>query len=67
MMRVDVVKAFRFVIPIMIIIGWASWFILNRDHTEVPEQTRIYITIGAVVLSGVISFFLFPKNEGEKY
>lgn len=59
-------RAFKFVVPIMIIVAWASWFILNRDHTDVPEQTRVLITIGAAIVSGVISFFLFPKDEAEK-
>ena len=60
-------RAFKFVIPIMIIIAWASWFILARDHAAVPEKIRFYITVGAVLLSGIISYYLFPKDEGEKY
>lgn len=60
-------KAFKFVIPVMLIVSWVSWYMLGRDHSEVPEQTRVLITIGAVILSGIISFFLFPKNEGERY
>lgn len=59
-------RAFKFAIPIMIIVAWASWAMLNRNHTDVPETTRIYITIGAVIVSGIISYFLFPKNEEEK-
>lgn len=50
----------------MLIVAWASWAILNRNHTDVPEETRIYITIGAVIVSGIISYFLFPKNEEER-
>ena len=56
-------RAFKFVIPIMIIVPWASWLMLSKNFTDVPEQTRLYITIGAVVVSGVISYFLFPENE----
>ncbi len=56
-------RAFKFVIPIMIIVAWASWLMLSKNFTDVPEQTRLYITIGAVVVSGVISYFLFPENE----
>ncbi|AOV06486.1 hypothetical protein [Sporosarcina pasteurii] len=59
-------RIFKFVIPIMLIVAWASWAILNRNHTDVPEETRIYITIGAVIVSGIISYFLFPKNEEER-
>lgn len=59
-------RAFKFVVPIMIIVAWASWAMLSRNHTDVPEDTRVLITIGAVVVSGIISYFLFPKNEDEK-
>lgn len=47
----------------MIIVAWASWYMLSNNFTDVPEQTRIYITIGAVLISGVIAYFLFPANE----
>lgn len=60
-------RAFKFVIPIMVIIAWVSWVTLARDHAAVPEKIRVYITIGAVLLSGIISYYLFPKDEGEKY
>lgn len=59
-------RAFKFVIPIMAIVAWASWALLNRSYSEVPETTRIYITIGAVLVSGVISYFLFPEEEFRK-
>lgn len=58
-------RAFKFVIPIMMIVAWASWAMLSRNHTDVPETTRLYITIGAVIVSGIISYFLFPNNEEE--
>lgn len=53
-------------IPIMIIVAWASWAILSRSYSDVPETTRIYITIGAVLGSGVISYFLFPEDEEKR-
>lgn len=59
-------RVFKFVVPIMIIVAWASWLLMARNHSEVPEMNRVYITIGAVVLSGVISYFLFPKSEERK-
>lgn len=58
-------RAFKFVIPIMLLVGGVAWFMLNKKFTDVPVMSRFYITLGAMVLSGVISFFLFPKNEGE--
>lgn len=58
-------RAFKFVIPIMLLVGGASWVMLNKNFTDVPVMSRFYITLGAMVLTGVISFFLFPRNEGE--
>ncbi len=48
-------RAFKFVIPIMIIVAWASWLMLSKNFTDVPEQTRLYITIGAVVDGEIIA------------
>ncbi|CAM3240735.1 histidine kinase [Filibacter tadaridae] len=59
-------RAFKFIIPIMLIVGAFGWMMLSKNYQEVPEQSRLFITLGAMVLSGVISYFLFPKNEGEK-
>lgn len=60
-------KAFKLIIPVMLIVGIYSWMKMVKSYSEVPETSRILITIGAVIVSGVISFFLFPKNEGEEY
>lgn len=59
-------NALKFVVPIMLIVAPVSWIMLNKYHTEVPEVSRVLITVGAVVVSGVISYFLFPRNEGEE-
>ena len=59
-------KALVYVIPIMIIVAWGSWIMLNRSHTDVPETSRVLITVGAVIVSGIISYFLFPKDEVKK-
>lgn len=63
----NLLRAFKFVIPIMLIVGTFSWMKLNKEFQDVPETSRVLITLGAVVVSGIISYFLFPKNEGEKY
>ena len=39
---------------------------LTKEFQEVPELTRLAIIIGAMILSGVISYFLFPNDENEK-
>ncbi|GKV68474.1 hypothetical protein NCCP2716_09720 [Sporosarcina sp. NCCP-2716] len=59
-------RAFKFVIPIMLLVGGVAWVMLNKDYTDVPVMSRFYITLGAMGVSGIISYFLFPKNEGER-
>ena len=50
----------------MLIVAPVSWIMLNKYHTEVPELSRVFITIGAVVVSGIIAYFLFPRHENEE-
>ena len=59
-------RAFKFVIPIALLVGGVAWLMLNKNFTDVPVMSRFYITLGAMVLSGILAFFLFPKNEGER-
>jgi len=59
-------RAFKFVIPVMLLVGGFGWMKLTKEFQEVPELTRLAIIIGAMILSGIISYFLFPKDEGEK-
>jgi len=63
---VNLLRAFKFVIPVMLLVGGFGWMKLTKEFQEVPELTRLAIIIGAMILSGVISYFLFPKDEGEK-
>jgi len=63
---VNLLRAFKFVIPVMLLVGGFGWMKLTKEYQEVPELTRLAIIIGAMILSGVISYFLFPKDEGEK-
>ncbi|MER2091095.1 MAG: histidine kinase [Sporosarcina sp.] len=58
-------RAFKFVIPIMLLVGGFGWMKLTKDFQEVPELSRLFIITGAMIVSGVISYFLFPKNEDE--
>ena len=55
-----------YIIPIMMIVGTVSIMMLNNSHEAVPPMSRIYITLGAMVVSGVLSYFLFPKDEENK-
>ena len=62
----SLLRAFKFVIPVMLLVGGFGWMKLTKEFQEVPELTRLAIIIGAMILSGIISYFLFPKDEGEK-
>ncbi|MHA6259157.1 histidine kinase [Sporosarcina sp. CAU 1771] len=59
-------RGLKYVIPIMILVMGTSWVMLSRNHQEVSDVARVLITIGATIVSGVISYFLFPKEEGEE-
>ena len=36
---------------------------MRTDYQEVTSRDRIFIVIGAAVLTAVISYFLFPQAE----
>ena len=38
----------------------------EKLHRKFRRLTRLAIIVGAMIVSGVISYFLFPKDEGEK-
>ncbi|TYS18767.1 histidine kinase [Rossellomorea vietnamensis] len=40
----------------------ALWF-LSSNYREIEQLTRILIALGGTILSGVITYFLFPENE----
>ncbi|KZO00376.1 histidine kinase [Bacillus badius] len=49
----------------MILVGSISLWMLNKDYSEIDLQTRLLITGGAVLFSGVISYFLLG-SDGER-
>ena len=56
---------FKVVIPIMIIVAILSTWILGRDHSTVPVESRILITIGGTLISGIISYILLGNKEDK--
>ncbi|WNS76278.1 histidine kinase [Bacillus sp. DTU_2020_1000418_1_SI_GHA_SEK_038] len=58
-------RKFALVIPIMLIVAAAAMWMLKRDYSEIEYQTRVLLSGGAAVFSGVISFFLFKSGEGK--
>ncbi|MDF1508555.1 histidine kinase [Robertmurraya sp. DFI.2.37] len=59
-------KRVTFIIPIMMVVGIASIWMLQTGYSEIDLTIRLFITFGAVVFSGIISYFLFPENEENK-
>ncbi|MCG3087874.1 histidine kinase [Sporosarcina cyprini] len=58
-------RIFKYSVPIGLIVGWIAWYMLTKNFQEVPETSRVWITIGAAVFSGIIAYFLFPKSEDK--
>jgi len=63
---VNSLRIFKFSVPIALLVAGISWWMLHKYHQEVPGMSRVWITIGAAILSGIIAHFLFPKNEDKK-
>ncbi|WP_244933582.1 histidine kinase [Neobacillus mesonae] len=59
-------KRFTYVIPIMIVVMAVALWMLNEEYSNIQLGIRLLISIGASLLSGVISYFLFPENEEKK-
>lgn len=54
-----------FPLPIAIIVYLMSNWWLNKNYTDIEPNIRTYIAIGAALVSGVISYFLF-QGDTEK-
>ncbi|MFP7299368.1 histidine kinase [Neobacillus niacini] len=56
-------KKFPITIPIMIIVVVIAMWMLEKDYSELDIMTRIMISAGAGIFSGLISFFLFRFDK----
>lgn len=56
-------KNFALAIPIMLIVGAAAMWMLHRDYSVLDYQTRVLISAGAALFSGIISFILFKTGK----
>jgi hypothetical protein len=52
-------------IPIMIIVAAIAMWMLEKDYSELNIMTRIMISVGAAIFSGLISFFLFKFDKNN--
>ncbi|MBS7344821.1 MAG: hypothetical protein KIG60_04015 [Caryophanon sp.] len=54
------------VIPIMIVVFFGAMFVVNQFYPSFPQEDRLTMYIWAAMISGVISFIMFPSKEQEK-
>ncbi|MFP5113865.1 hypothetical protein ACSU64_15935 [Bacillaceae bacterium C204] len=55
-------KRFKIVIPTMVIVAVLATWILGKNHSDIPLQLRIMITLGGALLSGLLSFFMSQQD-----
>ncbi|MGM0845323.1 MAG: histidine kinase [Bacillota bacterium] len=56
-------KRLAVALPVSILVfSLALWF-LSNNYSEIDQLTRMLIALGGTVLSGIITYFLFPENE----
>jgi hypothetical protein len=58
-------KKFPITIPIMMIVVVIAMWMLEKDYSEINMMTRLMISIGAGLLSGLISYFLFRFDKNN--
>ncbi|RIW35089.1 histidine kinase [Bacillus salacetis] len=59
-------KRLAVVIPVSILVFILSLWFLSRSYGEIEQSARILISIGGMLVSGVITYFLFPEDEKVK-
>jgi len=57
-----VMKRFKTIIIVMIVVAVLATWILQKDHSAVELQWRILIAAGGALLSGVLAYFLLQKD-----
>jgi hypothetical protein len=58
-------KKLMIVIPIMILVAVLAMWMLGKEYAEIDLPMRLMISVGAAVLSGVISYFLFAFEKDK--
>lgn len=56
-------RSLALVLPIMLIVGAVAMWMLHRDYSILDYQTRVLISAGAALFSGIISFILFKTGK----
>ena len=56
----------KFVIPLTVVVFVSANFMLFTKYKSIPSLDKLFIVIGATVLSTILSYFLFPQDQHEK-
>jgi antibiotic biosynthesis monooxygenase (ABM) superfamily enzyme len=56
-------KRLAVVIPVSILVFILALWFLSNNYSEIDQPTRVLISIGGMLVSGIITYFLFPENE----
>ncbi|MCA1064109.1 histidine kinase [Rossellomorea sp. AcN35-11] len=59
-------KRIIMMIPIMFIVAVVANWMLEKGYSEIPSDAKTLIIIGAALLSGAVSFFLFKDERGNE-
>jgi Mn2+/Fe2+ NRAMP family transporter len=56
----------KFVIPLTVVVFVSANFMLFTKYKSIPSSDKLFIIIGATILSAILSYFLFPQDKQER-
>ncbi|WP_421378832.1 histidine kinase [Bacillus salacetis] len=59
-------KRMAVVLPVSILVFILSLWFLSNNYGEISMPARLLISFGGMLVSGIITYFLFPEDE-RKY
>lgn len=62
----DTKRGMKYALPLAMVVAVSSLMLLNANYTEVPMSHRVYITIGATIVTNLLSFVLFGLKDTPK-
>ncbi|MFJ8263973.1 hypothetical protein ACIQ4I_18860 [Rummeliibacillus sp. NPDC094406] len=62
----DKQRGMKFALPLAAVVAVSSMMLLNSNYTAVPMNHRIMITVGATVVTYILSFIMFGLKDKEE-
>lgn len=56
----------KFVLPLTVVVFVSANFMLFTKYKSIPSSDKLFIIIGATILSAILSYFLFPQDKQER-